>query len=155
VVVVCLLFWVFLWWFLVVGVVFGGFQDFSRFLAITQDFFQFSSWRILGCFLFKGFFVGFLVKELIFGGFQDFSRLHLFFMFYYCLFRAVLPILAGILFVFYLIMVYNGFLVKGTIFGGFQDCVLEFLERSKAYAKGLVWRVSKIFPSANEPYAGK
>jgi hypothetical protein len=52
-------------------------------------------------------------------------------------------------------MVYNGFLVKGVVFGGFQDCVLEFLERSKAYAKGLVWRVSKIFPSANEPYAGK
>jgi hypothetical protein len=57
--------------------------------------------------------------------------------------------------VFCLTMVYNGFLIKGVVFGGFQDCVLEFLERSKAYAKGLVWRVSKIFPSANEPYAGK
>jgi hypothetical protein len=34
--------WVFLWWFLVVGVVFGGFQDFSRFLAIKQDFFNFA-----------------------------------------------------------------------------------------------------------------
>jgi hypothetical protein len=77
-VVVCFLFGVFLWRFLVVRVVFDGFQDFSRFLAITQNFFQFSSWRILGCFLFKGFFIDFLVKELRFGGFQDFSRLHCF-----------------------------------------------------------------------------
>jgi len=37
---VCFLFGVLLWRFLVVGVVFGGFQDFSRFLAITQDFFN-------------------------------------------------------------------------------------------------------------------
>jgi len=37
---VCFLFGVFLLWFLVVGVVFGGFQDFSRFSAITQDFFN-------------------------------------------------------------------------------------------------------------------
>jgi len=57
--------------------------------------------------------------------------------------------------VFCLTMVYNGFLVKELIFGGFQDCVLEFLERNKAYAKGLVWRVSKIFPSSNESYADK
>jgi len=34
--------WVFLWRFLVVGVVFGGFQDFSRFLTIKQDFFNFA-----------------------------------------------------------------------------------------------------------------
>ncbi|MDR2719281.1 MAG: hypothetical protein LBC03_00540 [Nitrososphaerota archaeon] len=47
-------------------------------------------------------------------------------------------------------MIYNGFFVKNAIFGGFQDCVLEFLERSKAYAKGLVFGVSKIFPSAND-----
>ena len=47
--------------------------------------------------------------------------------------------------VFCLTMVYNGFLVKCIVFGGFQDCVLEFLERSKAYAKGLVFGFPRFF----------